>query len=104
MRLITDIMRDIRKGRLVEEATASLAELVRSVDEVGKAGSLTITLTVKPGEGAEKSIHPTIAVKKPVKEIKEAIFFSDADGDLHRVDPAQSELGFEEVGGARTSR
>ena len=36
MRLITDVLRDIRKGRPVEEATMALADVVRAVDETGK--------------------------------------------------------------------
>jgi hypothetical protein len=104
MRLITDIMRDVKKGRLVEEATAALAEVVRAVDELGKAGSVSITITVKPGDGNEKTLVATLGVKKPAREIPPAIFFSDADGDLHRSDPAQSELGFEEVGAAHAGR
>jgi hypothetical protein len=98
MRLITDTMRDIKKGRLVEEATAALAEVVRSVDELQKPGSITITLTVKPGDGNEKTIVAMLAIKKPAREIPPAIFFSDADGDLHREDPAQREMEFERVG------
>ena len=98
MRLFTDIMRDVKKGRLVEEATAALADVVRAVDEVGKAGSVSITLTVKPGDGSEKTLVATVKVNKPTKEIPAAIFFSDADGDLHRSDPRQQEMGFEEAG------
>jgi hypothetical protein len=100
MRLITDIMRDVKKGRLVEEATAALAEVVRSVDELHKAGSVTITLTVKPGDDNEKTIAASLSMKKPSRDIPPAIFFSDEEGDLHRDDPAQREMEFEEAGGA----
>ena len=44
MRLITDVLREIRKGRPVEEATMALADVVRAVDETGKDGSVTIRL------------------------------------------------------------
>ena len=36
MRLITDVLRDIRRGRPVEEATTALADVVRAVDETGR--------------------------------------------------------------------
>lgn len=98
MRLITDILRDIKKGRLVEEATAKLAELVRAVDETQKSGTLTITLTVKPGDANEKTLVSAVKMSKPAKDIPEAIFFSDEDGDLHRTDPRQAEMEFAEVG------
>lgn len=51
MRLITDVLREIRKGRAVDQASRLLAELVRAVDETGKPGNITITLTVKPEKG-----------------------------------------------------
>jgi hypothetical protein len=94
MRPITDVMRDIRKGRAVEQATRLLAEVVRAVDETGKPGSLTITLTVKPekGGGSQKTIIAAVKAKKPEGDIPEAVFFSDPDGDLHRTDPQQSEM------------
>jgi hypothetical protein len=101
MRLITDVLRDIRKGRPVEEATTALADVVRAVDETGKDGSVTITLKVKAAKhgGPEKTIIAEVKAKKPVADIAPAVFFSDADGDLHRVDPNQEEMRLGEVGG-----
>lgn len=94
MRPITDVLRDIRRGRAVEQATRLLAEVVRAVDETGKPGSVTLTLTVKPekGGGSQKTIIAAVKAKKPEGDIPEAVFFSDPDGDLHRTDPAQSEM------------
>jgi hypothetical protein len=105
MRLITDILRDIRKGRPVEEATLALADVVRAVDETGKAGAVTIKLTVKPAKhgGPEKTIICDVSCKKPVAEIAPAIFFSDTEGDLHRSDPSQEEMRFAEAKPAATS-
>lgn len=98
MRPITDVLRDIRKGRAVEQATRLLAEVVRAVDETGKPGSVTITLKVKPekGGGSQKTISCDVKHSKPEADIPEAVFFSDADGDLHRTDPSQTEM-FNEV-------
>lgn len=100
MRLITDVLRDIRKGRPVEEATMALADVVRAVDETGKEGSVTIVLKVKPAKhgGPEKTLVAEVKAKKPIAEIAPAVFFSDSDGDLHRVDPAQETMGFAEAG------
>lgn len=104
MRLITDILREIRKGRPVEEATSALADVVRAVDETGKSGSVTITLTVKPAKhgGPEKTLIAEVKAKKPIAEIAPAIFFSDGDGDLFRVDPRQEEMHLGEVGAEST--
>lgn len=100
MRLITDILRDIRKGRPVEEATMALADVVRAVDETGKEGSVTITLKIKPSKhgGPEKTLIAEVKAKKPIAEIAPAVFFSDDEGSLHRVDPSQEEMPLGEVG------
>lgn len=102
MRPITDVLRDIRRGRAVEQATRLLNEVVRAVDETGKPGTVTITLTVKPekGGGTQKTIIAAVKAKKPEGDIPEAVFFSDADGDLHRSDPQQSEM-FTDANAAR---
>ena len=71
MRLITDVLRDIRKGRPVEEATMALADVVRAVDETGKEGSVTIALKIKPAKhgGPEKTLVCEVKAKKPIAEI-----------------------------------
>ena len=106
MRLITDVLRDIRRGRPVEEATSALADVVRAVDETGRAGSVTITLTVKPARhgGPEKTLIADVKAKKPIAEIAPAVFFSDVDGDLHRVDPRQEEMPLGEAGATSRSK
>lgn len=100
MRPITDVLRDIRKGRAVDLATERLAELVRAVDETGKAGSLTLTINVKPekGGGSAKTIAVEVKAKIPEVDLPEAVFFSTEDGALLRSDPAQAEMAFREVG------
>lgn len=94
MRLVTDVLREIRKGRAVDQASRLLAEVVRAVDETGKPGKVTIELIVKPekGGGSHKTIIAIVKAKKPEGDIPEAVFFSDPGGDLHRSDPSQSEM------------
>lgn len=103
MRPFTDVLRDIRRGRAVDQATRLLAEVVRAVDETGKPGSVTLTLTVKPekGGGSQKTIVAAVKAKKPEGDIPEAVFFSDPAGDLHRTDPSQQEMFAEAGGGGR---
>lgn len=99
MRLFTQVLCDIRRGRPVEEATTALADVVRAVDETGKEGSVTVTLKIKPSKhgGPEKTLIAEVKAKKPVADIAPAVFFSDEEGDLHRVDPKQEEMRLEEA-------
>lgn len=105
MRLFTDVLRDIRRGRPVEEATMVLADIVRAVDETGKEGSVTITLKVKPAKhgGPEKTLICEVKGKKPIADIAPAVFFSDSDGDLHRIDPRQEEMPLGEATAAKAA-
>jgi hypothetical protein len=104
MRPITDVLREYRNGRAADVASQRLAELVQAVDETGKAGSLTITFKVKPekGGGSQKTIACDVKSKIPEIDLPEAVFFSDADGNLHRADPQQREMFSEAGKGAST--
>lgn len=94
MRPITDILREMRRGRIVEDMTDALAEVVKAVDETDKAGALTIKITVKPSKdgGWEKTLSTAISTSIPRKDSPDAVFFSNADGDLVREDPDQRAL------------
>jgi len=93
-RPITDVLRDLRRGGCVAEATDALADLVNAVTEHGKAGRLTIELTVRPatrGTGA-LVIADKIAVKMPVPQTSESLMFATPEGSLLPEDPRQSKL------------
>jgi hypothetical protein len=94
MRPITDVLREIRKGRVVDNASERLAEVVRAVDATNKPGKLTIELTIEPekGGGSQKTISAKVTAKIPNEELPKGIFYSDRDGDLIRSDPDQKEM------------
>jgi hypothetical protein len=94
MRPITDVLREMRRGRIVEDATDALGEVVKAVDATNKAGSVTIKLTVKPSKdgGWEKTLSAAISTSVPRPDLPDAVFFSNADGDLVRDDPDQRAL------------
>ncbi len=94
MRPITDVLREMRKGRIVDDATEALTELVKAVDATNKPGALTLKLTVKPSKdgGWEKTLSAAISTSVPRPDLPDAVFFSNADGQLVRDDPDQREL------------
>lgn len=89
MRPFTDVLRDIRKGRVVDAAGEELAEVVRAVLDTTKPGELTLKLTVKPqGKGDNAVIvSAKLSAKVPQADLPDALFFADLDGDLLRDDP-----------------
>lgn len=99
MKPITDVLREMRRGRIVDDATEALTEVVRAVDATNKAGSVTIKLTIKPSKdgGTEKTLTASVSHSVPRPDLPDAVFFSNADGDLVRDDPDQRSL-FTEAG------
>lgn len=94
MKPITDMLRDVRKGQLVNQATEEMNALVRAVLDTGMKGELTITLKVKPNKNTTDQvvISSEVKTKTPRLGVADAIFFTDAEGDLHRSDPNQKEM------------
>lgn len=50
-RPITDTLRILQGGTFMDECSELLADVVKSVDETGKPGKLTITLDLKKSGG-----------------------------------------------------
>lgn len=94
MKLITDILREIRNGRVVEVASEKLAEVTRAVMETGKAGDVTLKISVKPNGKGDNAVIVSVKLthKTPQGDLPDAIFFSDEDGSLLRNDPTQQRM------------
>lgn len=93
-KLLTDVLRDYRKGALIDQATDELNEITRAVTETGRSGKLVITLHVRPNKGESGQIlmegETKVTIPKP--PLPTAIFYVDGDGGLHRQDPKQQQL------------
>lgn len=94
MRPITDVLRDIRKGRVVDIATDKLAEVVQAVVETGKPGELNLKLKIKTKERGDNcvTVSAEVTQKIPQLSLPDAIFFANAGGDLLRDDPTQMRM------------
>lgn len=94
MRPFTDVLRDIRKGRVVDTLSEELAEVVRAVLDTNKPGELTLTLKISPqGKGDNALIVSAVSKQKvPRAKLPDALFFADLDGDLLRDDPTQNRM------------
>lgn len=98
-RPITDTLRSLRGGVLVDEASDALAELVNAVMETGKAGRLTIELSLTKasrGSGA-LVIRDKIVVKRPADDVFETILYATPEGSLVTQDPRQATLELKQV-------
>lgn len=99
MRPFTDVLRDIRKGKVVDRLGEEMAQVVQGVLDTNKGGELVLKLSVKPqGKGDNAVIvSAKISTKVPQADLPDALFFADLDGDLLREDPTQTRI-FADVG------
>ncbi|MGK8889942.1 MULTISPECIES: hypothetical protein [Burkholderia] len=101
VRPITDTLRHIGGGTLMDQASDKLAELVNAVDATGKGGTLTLVIGVKKAtRGGAMLIVGKVAVKKPAEEPMEAMLFATPEGNLITDDPRQQKLDLKQVPGA----
>lgn len=87
-------------GKLAQELTDKLDQLVQAVHMTGKAGTLALQITLKPlekGDGSILTVTDKVAVKLPVESRPPSLFFVDHDGNLSQNDPNQMTLELHEV-------
>lgn len=96
IRPITDTLRLLHGGVFIDECSEKLAEVVRSVDETGKAGKLTITLDLKKSGGA-LAIAAKVTNKAPEQKADEDLMWPTVEGNLSLDNPAQRKLDLKPV-------
>jgi hypothetical protein len=95
VRPFADILRDIGRGLVHEEASNALNDLTAAVLEHGKKGRLTIDIGIEPVKKGDTSALVTTAqvkVTPPKGDPIASIFFTDKHGNLTREDPNQMHL------------
>ena len=97
-RPITDTLRHIGGGVFIDTASDKMAELVNAVDASGKAGKLTLEVTVKKAtRGGAMHITGKVTCKKPAEDAMEAMLFATPEGNLVADDPRQQKLDLKSV-------
>lgn len=94
IRPITDTLRSLGHGTFIDEASDALNKLVTAVDETGRAGKLTLTLSIKKatrGSGA-MVIQDEIKLSMPKQDSRETMLFATPEGNLVTEDPRQQSL------------
>lgn len=88
----TDTLAQLKYGHLNDELATELQELVKICGDTGKAGKLTLTITLKPGKGGQMEVFDDIAVKAPKAERSSTLMFASVENALQREDPRQTSL------------
>jgi hypothetical protein len=94
VRPFADFLREQARGTSHEELSETLHQLVARVQDTGKKGALTYTVSVEPMKGDPNTlvISDEIKVKLPEHDRQASTFFTDKDGNLTRDDPRQPHL------------
>src|SRR5258706_10989252 len=99
VRPFADVLRDLGKGQVADEAAVMLSDLVQAVRAHDKKGPFTLKVQVSPMKGSSRNliVAAQATVNPPAGEPVAAVFFDDETGNLHRNDPYQAELPLREV-------
>lgn len=79
-------------GFSLTELSVALKNVTASVQETGKAGTVTLTLSIKPasrGAVGTLVLETKVKAKCPEAEAPASIFYADDDFNLVREDPKQ---------------
>lgn len=89
MRPFALVLSEVQKGIVADEAATALAECVAAVQQTGKKGTVTVTLTVAPVSGNDSvvQVSGSVASKPPRPNAPTSFFYPDDAGNLTRNDP-----------------
>lgn len=93
---ISETLKLFQGGQFNIQAGDLLANILRGVEDTGKAGKLTITLEVKSQNGAV-AVLAKVTDKTPEKAPDADLFWSTPDGNLSVQNPAQRQLDLKQV-------
>ena len=87
-----ELIQSFRRGELLAEGDAKLAELIEAVQRTGSGGDLTMKMKVKVNKAGQLEIVPEITIKKPSRALGTGIYFATDEGRLTRRDPHQLDI------------
>ena len=102
IRSFDQVLRELGEGATLSELSEAFYDVVQRVQETARAGSVTLHLNIGFDGQGRLVVKDEVKSKLPEHDLPEATFFSDANGDLHRTDPAQSEM-FKDTAAIRPS-
>lgn len=94
IRPFADVLRDLGKGQVADEAAVMLTTLVQAVIAHGKKGTFTLKVAVAPLKGTTSQLQVSAQATSspPAGDPVAAVFWADHAGNLLRHDPRQDPL------------
>lgn len=92
-----DVLAELRRGRLSQDLTDELADLIRACQQTGKSGELVLKLKITPQKANDYDtpqieVTDTVGTRKPKVSVQPSRFFLTDDGRPVRNDPNQDEF------------
>lgn len=90
VRPFADVLRDLGKGQVADEAAVLLTDLVQAVVTYGKKGVFTLKITVAPfknGDSSQVTVAAIATSRPPSADPIQAVFYAGDDGNLLADDP-----------------
>lgn len=89
VRPFADVLSEVNKGVIADEAATRLAECVTAVMETGRKGTVKVVIEVAPVKGNDTVVQVSGAVdaRMPRAAAPTSFFYPDEDGNLSRNDP-----------------
>lgn len=95
---ITETLRHIRGGMLIDEASEALSTVVKAVESTGKAGRVIIELQVKKlSRSGALEIIDKVTHKVPAEQPMTTMMYPTPEGNLLTEDPRQQKLDLKTV-------
>ena len=89
----------LAEGAVVPDLVNEIHEVVKAVRDTGRAGDISLKLKIAPCKGSARQVvvNAEINSKPPKCARPMSLYFTDEDGALHRQDPLQMGLKFDEA-------
>lgn len=92
------LLQDHRAGATHEEISDAIRDVTAAVTDEQKAGTVTITIHIKPlGKGDGLAVGIECKAKPPKQTVGTSVFFADAENNLRREDPRQASMELREI-------
>lgn len=93
-RTFFETVRDLRAGQVSEQLDESLQRLTQQVQRTAKAGSLKLTIEIKPMKGSTEAVvvKATVVTKEPQFDDNGTVLFPTPEGNLTRSHHRQPDL------------
>lgn len=96
-RPIIETLRHLEGGVFLDDAAEALSELVNAVESSGKAGKITLEISLRRATAGALAVTGKIKLSKPAEQPFEALMFATPEGNLLTEDPRQSKLSLQPV-------